>query len=114
MSNCSTCNVVIDTTNAYRREANRLQSYCKSCFNLKCVERWKKMKLDAIEAKGGKCLDCQGTFHYSIYDFHHLDKEAKEFGWSRLIMQSAKVRANELDKCVLLCSNCHRLRHYSI
>src|SRR5437870_1590472 len=58
------------------------------------------------------CLDC-GEAHPATLDFHHLDPSEKErslgdigkYGWSR-----AKVLA-KIDKCVILCANCHRKRH---
>jgi hypothetical protein len=112
MPTCSTCNIALNESNAYRK-GKRLQSYCKDCFNHLCTERWKRLKVQAIESLGGKCLDCQGTFHYSVYDFHHLDETTKEFDWSKVRLLSADRRQAELSKCILLCSNCHRIRHYS-
>jgi len=71
-------------------------------------------KLAAIERMGGCCADCKQTFHHSMYDFHHLNPTEKEHEPYRLFAQKdqAKIDA-ELAKCVLLCSNCHRFRHYT-
>lgn len=68
----------------------------------------------AIEAKGGACIHCgikhDGT-NAVIFDFHHLAPSEKEVGPSRLMQGSWEKVKKEIDKCVLLCSNCHRLEH---
>lgn len=86
-------------------------SYCKKCFSKYCNNRWVKKKLKAIEYKGGKCLDCKQQYPYQVYDFHHLDPNKKEFNWDKLRLRSFEHIKKELEKCVLLCSNCHRIRH---
>lgn len=45
-------------------------------------------------------------------DFHHRDPSEKEFDWNKLRKRSWESIAFELDKCDLLCSNCHRESHY--
>ena len=70
-------------------------------------------KLAAIAKMGGCCADCKQTFPPAVYDFHHLDPDEKEYNPSKLFSQKDQDRIDaELAKCVLLCSNCHRLRHY--
>ena len=70
-------------------------------------------KLAAIEKMGGCCADCKQTYPPAVYDFHHLEPTAKEHEPKRLFGQKDQDRIDaELAKCVLLCSNCHRLRHY--
>ena len=88
-------------------------SYCKSCFNIYCMKRWTNKKLEAIQYKGGHCLDCNlNNAPYSVYEFHHLEPNKKDFDWRKLRQRSSKIIKAELDKCVLLCANCHRIRHY--
>lgn len=85
------------------------QCFCKSCHNSYCISRWQRRKLEAIAYLGGCCGDCGGLFHANVYDFHHLrDKDAD---WNRLRLRSWDKIVQELDKCVLLCANCHRMRH---
>lgn len=69
-------------------------------------------KAKAIEYLGGSCSRCGlVTEHTCVYDFHHTDTVGKEadpgalmhYAWSRI--------QKELDKCVLLCANCHRIEH---
>jgi hypothetical protein len=90
-------------------------SMCKNCFNLYCVERWTQRKIDAIVYKGSKCTDCEINYPeqpYVIFDFHHREPSIKDFDWSKLRLRAIEDIKIELDKCDLLCSNCHRKRHY--
>jgi len=68
-------------------------------------------KEKAIEYLGGKCWKCGGVFDKDLYDFHHIVPASKEFEWSILKSRKWETIQKELDKCVLLCSNCHRLAH---
>ena len=63
-----------------------------------------------IERLGGKCEDCGGTFHESCYDFHHLGE--KDTNPSVVLNRSYERQEEEMSKCVLLCANCHRVRHF--
>lgn len=67
------------------------------------------MKLLAVAYKGGKCEICGYNRCVAALDFHHVDPEKKDFNISKVtrsrLTQEVK---NELDKCVLLCSRCHR------
>lgn len=76
--------------------------------------RGQKQKERAIEAKGGACIHCgiqyDGT-NSVIFDFHHLDPSEKEFSPGDIMRGSWEKIEKEIDKCVLLCANCHRLEH---
>ena len=75
-------------------------------------KRRKKIKLLAIEYKGGKCLICGYNKYVGALDFHHLDEGTKEFGLAVAgLTRSWERTKKELDKCVLLCANCHREVH---
>jgi hypothetical protein len=69
-----------------------------------------------LEYKGGKCEDCGivGSMeNRSIFDFHHPDPNVKGSTINTMLKDkvSTEKLKQELDKCVLLCANCHRLRH---
>ena len=89
-------------------------SLCKKCFNQYCMERWTNRKIQAIEYLGSKCTDCNNQYPEQpsvIFDFHHMDPSIKDVMWNKLRLRSWDKIVHELDKCILLCSNCHRIRH---
>lgn len=112
MQICTICQVKLTIDNAYIKKGRKLQSRCKKCFNKYCINRWIERKKSAIKYKGNKCYDCNQSFPYPVYDFHHIEESKKEMDWSKMRLVSDKKLKHELDKCVLLCATCHRLRHY--
>lgn len=115
MIKCIKCNITKNVLEFYKRldRIDEYHSYCKECFNTFCKERWKSRKVEAINKMGNRCYDCKISYPSYIYDFHHLDPSKKDFTWNRLRQMSQSKIDKELSKCVLLCSNCHRKRHYS-
>lgn len=74
-------------------------------------KRRKELKLLAVKYKGGKCEKCDYSKCLRALEFHHEDG-TKEFGISRGgHTRSWEKLKKELDKCVLLCSNCHAEEH---
>ena len=113
MRQCSKCKEYKDE-NEYYQSSIRKATYCKLCFNNYTIERWKRRKIQAIQYKGSKCIDCNISYPNAnpvIFDFHHLDPSQKDYDWNKLRLMSLDKIKKELDKCVLLCSNCHRVRH---
>ena len=72
-----------------------------------------KRKDILVERFGGKCHDCGGTFHKCMYDFHHENPLEKKFEIAPALDRNWDTILEEVDKCIMLCSNCHRLRHYN-
>jgi hypothetical protein len=68
-------------------------------------------KLQAIDRFGSKCSTCGLSYHPSCYDFHHLDPSKKEFTIGENLLVSQENFTAELDKCIMLCANCHREAH---
>ncbi len=64
---------------------------------------------------GRPCMDCDGVFEWCSMDFDHRPEENKEFqigrmsGYTTTPESIAKVE-NEITKCDIVCSNCHRVR----
>jgi hypothetical protein len=72
-----------------------------------------KMKLKGIEYKGEKCQCCGYSKYQGALEYHHLDPSKKDFNVSRVTRSWDNIKA-ELDKCILVCSNCHREIHGGI
>lgn len=74
-------------------------------------ERNRKIKLIGIEYLGGKCARCGQQFPAYVYDFHHRNPKEKEGAPALLMHRTWEKVKKELDKCALLCTNCHRIVH---
>jgi hypothetical protein len=86
--------------------------YCKPCLYAYQQERAKNRKKKVIELMGGKCSKCGYCRNYAALEFHHLDPSQKEINIAgNGIKGSWKRLTNELKKCILICSNCHREEH---
>lgn len=59
------------------------------------------------------CADC-GEADSVVLDFHHLDPKEKVSEVSKMIVSRKPLKTiqAEIDKCIVLCSNCHRRREY--
>lgn len=86
---------------------------CRSCKHDAMQERRKAHKQWCVDYKGGKCIECGYNKCLAALDFHHLEPHEKEFKF-RNDLRSKELIKPELDKCVLLCSNCHREVHAGI
>ena len=89
------------------------KNLCRICDSKRQKVNNKEVKLEGIRYKGGKCLHCsiEATIDNTIiFDFHHVDRSTKEFTIAKFRTNFSKLK-DELDKCILLCSNCHRLEH---
>jgi predicted HNH restriction endonuclease len=72
-----------------------------------------RYRIALIKYKGSKCENCgyEGNEgNISVMEFHHTDPNQKEFGIGDGI-KSWESMKKEVDKCILLCSNCHRIKH---
>lgn len=78
----------------------------------KANKNWtdKQVQLYRDYKKTLSCSKC-GESHPACLDFHH--KGNKEFNISNVIRRkSFKTIKKEIDKCIVLCANCHRKEHY--
>jgi len=79
------------------------------------AKRRKTLLQKARAYKGGKCMVCGYKKCGRALAFHHVDPNTKSFGISaRGITRSWEKVKKELDKCVLLCANCHAEVHDGI
>jgi hypothetical protein len=112
---CLICEEEFITTNPSRK-------YCYNCRpeglndadGIKAKKQALKHKL--IEYKGGKCEKCGYSKCEGALQFHHRDPSQKEFTIARVRVGdsfSIKELFNEVDKCDLLCANCHAEIHFT-
>lgn len=69
-------------------------------------------KEEAVKYKGGVCEHCKLVVHTAAFDFHHTDPAEKDVDPGILLRGSKEKLYKELDKCILLCANCHRIFHW--
>ena len=73
----------------------------------------KNVKKRLIEYKGGKCQICGYNKCQDALEFHHLDPSKKDYNVSGGT-KSFNTLKSEVDKCILVCANCHREIHCGI
>ncbi len=72
-------------------------------------KRRRKIKSLSIEYKGGSCQVCGYNRYPGALELHHINKSEKGFGiGDKGYTRSWEKVKEELDKCILLCANCHR------
>ena len=96
----------------YHMSKRILTPFRKKYLNFRKSEDRRKVKLQAIEYKGGKCVRCGYDKCPGALSFHHTEPGGKDFGISNDgIYRSFEKTKPELDKCELVCSNCHAEIH---
>ncbi len=87
----------------------------KEYLKMAVTRRRQKLRDMAREYKGGKCTICGYSKCGAALEFHHTNPKKKDFGLSvRGLTRSWTVIKKEIDKCVLVCANCHREVHVVI
>lgn len=76
-------------------------------------KRIRNKKQRAVEYKGGKCEICGYDQCIAALDFHHLNPEDKLYEVKELMTRRWELIQEEIDKCMLVCSNCHRELHHN-
>jgi hypothetical protein len=110
---CPRCKENCNISEFYNRRGKDNSSvYCKKCTNHQTVVRQRNLKKQMVDYKGGKCNRCGYSKCLGALEFHHLDPSEKDFSLSNFKRYTFnEIIREELDKCVLLCSNCHREVH---
>lgn len=87
-----------------RKYADRREELIKAV-----AKRRQKIKLLSVQYKGGKCQVCGYDKYVGALDLHHIDSTQKSFNIGHKgYTKSWERTKQELDKCVLVCANCHR------
>lgn len=106
-----------------RKDSNRLSSKCRDCRSIRRSERRCLNKIVWLEyLPGFKCERCGYNKCSQALEFHHLDSNEKLYSVSVLLgthnphyskPKYIKRVLDEIEKCAILCANCHRELHYS-
>lgn len=126
MKQCLKCKETKPLSLFFKRKAAKdgYHYYCKSCANIACkqvrtadqwVVKWREIRKKRRERlneikRQFVCLVCKESA-VECLDFHHLDGTTREASVSNLVYSSLESILEEIDKCVVLCSNCHRKHH---
>ncbi len=133
MKKCTKCNLEKNESEFFFKNklSKKLHSHCKDCKreidriaykkegNIRAI----KIRLNAIESinrakefvtdykKKSKCKECPESRWY-VLDFHHLFDKYDSV--SNLVRKGSSINKikNEILKCIILCSNCHREFHH--
>jgi len=97
----------------YYTRKDRRGATTKMCASCKASRFRQNIKLRAIEALGGKCQGCGYDKCVQALHFHHLDPSKKGFALSSANRGWGVIK-KEIDKCVLVCANCHAEIHAGI
>jgi len=110
---CSKCDVQ-KAVDQFYKNGKSIHSYCKLCVNKETMKSQRATKVRAIKYKGGKCKKCEYNKCNAALEFHHRNPSLKEFQFSKWRNASWEKLQPELDKCDLLCSNCHKEVHHEM
>src|SRR5689334_902136 len=110
-----------------KRRENQLQAYCQDCQKAanqshylnnkqshleKAYKRRAHLRQLINETKSKPCADCGISYPFYVMDFDH--REDKNFAISQAWRsRSWSTVLAEIEKCDVVCANCHRLRTYS-
>ena len=108
---CTQCGLEKSLFSFYKN-GNRLSSCCKTCHkeNIKQSYYNKVDILNKYKTERG-CKKC-GEKRFYLLDFHHTDPNGKDFSISDKSRCSLEKMMKEIEKCDILCANCHREWHY--
>jgi hypothetical protein len=92
--------------NAYARDKRNAPEQKKLSVD-RARRRGREIKTKCIAYLGGKCVGCGYSKCDRALTFHHINREGKEFSISQIKDRRWELIQKELDKCELLCFNCH-------
>lgn len=122
------------TTDHFGRRGNGFQSRCKECqgnyhkqhyidnseaYKERAAERNKKIIVEVREfirsKKDVPCQDCGIKYPYYVMDFDHREGVVKDYNVAAMARQklSLDLVIEEVAKCDVVCSNCHRIRTHN-
>lgn len=87
---------------------------CRKCRSENVTRMRRNLRLELVEAAGGKCSRCGYDRCVGALHFHHANED-KVKAVSVLIRNGKRWDARrEAKKCVLVCANCHAEIHQPV
>jgi len=116
MKRCPRCDLVKDLEAFAKRRGEGRQSYCLDCVRVYQRGRPRVLLAKRVirEAKNRPCADCGVQYPYYVMDFDHRPGCVKRANFNVLVKKGVArdILLDEIEKCDVVCSNCHRLRTY--
>ncbi len=110
---CSICGLIsgdLDLFKNDRRLKNGKAGLCIKCGLKATRKTYNRNKKIIKDAKAVPCGDCGKQYPSHVMDFHH-NNDNKTLSITRGLLVGEKRLRSEINKCMVLCANCHRLRH---
>lgn len=112
LKTCSKCKEIKDEK-YFPKNGKRRHSWCKDCHRKNTKEKY-LISRDFVNRFKDKCSICGYDRNKAALEWHHPD-DNKEFNvnsMARRAIANKKRILEEIEKCVLVCANCHREIHY--
>lgn len=84
---------------------------CGKCHNKKVHSKGKENRVYILKKLGGECVNCGFNKWKASLDVHHLNPSKKDVAFSTIRYWTRDKIDKEIEKCVLLCRNCHAAFH---
>ncbi len=104
-------NLSISTIKRYKNKSDKLREDNRNSRNV--IEWRRRVKIKLVEYKGNNCEICGYNKCITSLEFHHLNPEEKDFTISGKTNSFEKLKS-EVDKCILVCRNCHGEIHFNL
>lgn len=129
MKVCNKCKIEknLDEFNNNKKKPDGKQLACRECTKKQHIDWYHKNQGAQVERnkkvfkikndnyielkKTLSCVKCSENRYY-LLDFHHLDPNLKDFTIGSRVNGGIKRLQDEINKCIVLCSNCHREFHH--
>ena len=122
---CKLCGFTSENMKLFKRTHNTLKdgsisisykNHCNKCASKELLNNPSdtiKEKIKYIrKQKEEPCTDCNISYPYYVMDFDHC-RGQKLFGLSNYSGKTLEDIKLEIEKCDLVCSNCHRIRTHN-
>lgn len=114
---CTKCGIEKPITefNWRSKKDGTRRSECKECHSLFMKNKYQQKRETIGEIKSQlSCKKCGYNEYPVALDFHHIDPTQKDATVARMLANNYELNRTlqEIDKCICLCANCHRVFHF--